>query len=177
MRVTESSIASNFLYNIGETNQRITQEQTELATGKSVNTVSDNPQAANTILRLKVAYQQQQPVSAKQHNGSIAGSSDGIGIGQLHQYHDKLERSYGPGDERIAEQCRSADVCRSGGPASRQRLSISPTRSRTESIFSAARTRCSSLLRLQRMIRPSPQIRTASLDRFKFPSTKASTRS
>ncbi len=53
MRVTESSIASSFLFNIGETNQRITQEQTELATGKSVNTVSDNPQAANTILRLK----------------------------------------------------------------------------------------------------------------------------
>jgi len=53
MRVTESSIATNFLFNIGETNQRITQEQTELATGKRVNTVSDNPEAANTILRLK----------------------------------------------------------------------------------------------------------------------------
>ncbi len=53
MRVTESSIASNFLYNIGETNGRITQEQTELASGKSVNKVSDNPQATSTILRLK----------------------------------------------------------------------------------------------------------------------------
>ncbi len=53
MRVTESSIASSFLYNINETNERITQEQTELATGKAVNKVSDNPQATGTILQLK----------------------------------------------------------------------------------------------------------------------------
>ncbi len=53
MRVTESSIASSFLNNVNETRERISQEQTELATGKSVNTVSDNPQATSTILQLK----------------------------------------------------------------------------------------------------------------------------
>ena len=53
MRVTESNIASNFLININETRERITQEQSQLASGKRVLKVSDDPQATNTILRLK----------------------------------------------------------------------------------------------------------------------------
>jgi len=83
MRVTESSIASSFLFNIGETNQRITQEQTELATGKSVNTVSDNPQAANTILRLKALVSnnnqfQQNNTAAQSRAQAMESAMDGF---------------------------------------------------------------------------------------------------
>ena len=53
MRVTESNIAANFLNNINQTRERITVEQAQLATGKRVTKVSDDPQATDSILRLK----------------------------------------------------------------------------------------------------------------------------
>jgi flagellar hook-associated protein 3 FlgL len=53
MRVTESGIASNFLSSINRTRERINQEQSQLASGKRVLKVSDDPQAADAILRLK----------------------------------------------------------------------------------------------------------------------------
>lgn len=53
MRVTESSIASNFLNDINRTRERIMQAQSQLASGKRVLKVSDDPQAADAILRLK----------------------------------------------------------------------------------------------------------------------------
>ncbi len=53
MRVTESSIATNFLFNVNKSRERITQLQTQLASGKRVLKASDDPQAADSILRLK----------------------------------------------------------------------------------------------------------------------------
>lgn len=53
MRVTESGIASNFLNSINRTRERITQAQSQLASGKRVLKVSDDPQAVDAILRLK----------------------------------------------------------------------------------------------------------------------------
>jgi len=53
MRITQTTIASTFLNNINDTRERINDEQTELASGKRVMKVSDDPVATNTILRLK----------------------------------------------------------------------------------------------------------------------------
>jgi len=53
MRITQSTVASTFLNNINDTRERINEEQIELASGKRVNKVSDDPVATNTILRLK----------------------------------------------------------------------------------------------------------------------------
>lgn len=52
MRVTEGSIAANFLFNVNKNRERITQLQTELASGKRVLKASDDPQAVDSILRL-----------------------------------------------------------------------------------------------------------------------------
>ncbi|MDH3252677.1 MAG: flagellar hook-associated protein FlgL [Ignavibacteria bacterium] len=52
MRVTEGTIASNFLFNVNKSRERIVQLQSQLATGRRVLRPSDDPQAADTILRL-----------------------------------------------------------------------------------------------------------------------------
>ncbi len=52
MRVTESTIATNFLFNVNKSRERIVQLQSQLATGKRVLRPSDDPQAADIILRL-----------------------------------------------------------------------------------------------------------------------------
>jgi flagellar hook-associated protein 3 FlgL len=53
MRVTETNIADSFLNSVNKNRERIVQLQTQLATGKRVNKSSDDPQAAESILRLK----------------------------------------------------------------------------------------------------------------------------
>ncbi len=78
MRITESSIATTFLNNIDKTRERITQDQAELATGKRVLKVSDDPQATNTILRLKAFLSnngQYQKNSAQAQTQAQAGES------------------------------------------------------------------------------------------------------
>jgi flagellar hook-associated protein 3 FlgL len=52
MRVTEHVIANNYLLSVNRTREQIVKLQTELATGKRVLKSSDNPQAADVILRL-----------------------------------------------------------------------------------------------------------------------------
>jgi len=53
MRVTENSIAANYLNSLNKTRERMVQLQTELATGKRVQKPSDDPQAAGAILRIQ----------------------------------------------------------------------------------------------------------------------------
>jgi len=55
MRVTESTIAANFLANLNRSRARIVQLQSQLATGKRVLKPSDDPLATGTILRLNDA--------------------------------------------------------------------------------------------------------------------------
>lgn len=53
MRVTEGSISSTYLFSVGKTRERMMLLQAQLAGGKKVTKASDDPQATDTILRLK----------------------------------------------------------------------------------------------------------------------------
>jgi len=55
MRITQTQIVSDFLYNLNNTQNRISQLQTQLSTGQRVNVPSDDPEAADMILRLNVS--------------------------------------------------------------------------------------------------------------------------
>jgi flagellar hook-associated protein 3 FlgL len=52
MRVTEHVVANNYIFSVNRTREQIVKLQTELATGKRVLKASDDPQAADVILRL-----------------------------------------------------------------------------------------------------------------------------
>ncbi len=52
MRITEGTIASGYLSTVNRTRERIVRLQNQLATGKLIQSASDDPQAADTILRL-----------------------------------------------------------------------------------------------------------------------------
>ncbi len=52
MRITESRIASDFLYNVNNARERINTLQNQLSSGTRVNAPSDDPEAADLILRL-----------------------------------------------------------------------------------------------------------------------------
>ena len=64
MRVTEGSLADRYLASIGNTKERMTVLQTQLATGKRVTKVSDDPQGTNSILRLKTLIADNEQFSA-----------------------------------------------------------------------------------------------------------------
>ncbi|MFA6540345.1 MAG: flagellin [Bacteroidota bacterium] len=53
MRITEGTFASGFLSTVNRSRERIVKLQTQLASGKLIQKPSDDPQAADTILRLK----------------------------------------------------------------------------------------------------------------------------
>ena len=53
MRITETAVASNLLENIRRTRERLTRTHFELSTGKKVNTVSDDPYVAESIMKLR----------------------------------------------------------------------------------------------------------------------------
>jgi flagellar hook-associated protein 3 FlgL len=52
MRITQGTFASGYLTTINRTRERIVSLQNQLATGKMIQTASEDPQAADTILRL-----------------------------------------------------------------------------------------------------------------------------
>ncbi len=53
MRVTELTVIKNLIDNINKTRERINEIQLKIATGKSINTVSDDPYIANSVMNLK----------------------------------------------------------------------------------------------------------------------------
>jgi len=55
MRITESRIAADFLFNVNNTQQRINEYQNQLSSGIRVNEPSDDPEAADLILRLNAS--------------------------------------------------------------------------------------------------------------------------
>jgi len=55
MRITQGRIVADFLYNLNNTQNRISQLQTQLSTGRRVNVPSDDPEAADMILRLNAS--------------------------------------------------------------------------------------------------------------------------
>jgi flagellar hook-associated protein 3 FlgL len=64
MRITESRITSDFLYNINNTQQRINEYQNQLASGVRVNEPSDDPEAADMILRLNTSIARNEQFSS-----------------------------------------------------------------------------------------------------------------
>ncbi|HTO93210.1 MAG TPA: flagellar hook-associated protein FlgL [Bacteroidota bacterium] len=55
MRITQSRIVADFLYNLNNTQNRINTLQTQLSSGQRVNVPSDDPEAADMILRLNAS--------------------------------------------------------------------------------------------------------------------------
>jgi flagellar hook-associated protein 3 FlgL len=53
MRITELTVIKNLIDNIDKTREKINQVQLKIATGKEINTVSDDPYIANSIMNLK----------------------------------------------------------------------------------------------------------------------------
>ncbi len=78
MRVTESTIASNFLFNVNRTRERIVQLQSQLASGKRVLKASDDPEAADTILRLNASIARNEQFDKNVSHGiSLVEASEG----------------------------------------------------------------------------------------------------
>ncbi len=79
MRITESMIAGDFLYSVNKGRERISTLQSDLATGKHVRTVSDDPTASEVILRLNASLdrnnQYQKNVTDGQGSVSAAAAS------------------------------------------------------------------------------------------------------
>lgn len=53
MRITELTVIKNLIANINGARERVNQTQLKIASGKEINTVSDNPYIANSIINLK----------------------------------------------------------------------------------------------------------------------------
>jgi len=52
MRITQSMLYNNFLYNLNNVNSQLYTTQTQMASGKSINNLSDNPIALSQVLSL-----------------------------------------------------------------------------------------------------------------------------
>lgn len=83
MRITESTIAGNYLYNLGQTRERIVKLQTQLAGGKQVLKASDNPQAADTILRLTESMNQREQYIKNAVDAQGASDTTSTTLGQF----------------------------------------------------------------------------------------------
>jgi len=53
MRVTELTVIKNLIENINKTRERLNETQLKIATGKNINTVSDDPYVANSVMNLR----------------------------------------------------------------------------------------------------------------------------
>ncbi|KAB2925976.1 MAG: hypothetical protein F9K22_01405 [Bacteroidetes bacterium] len=83
MRITEGTIASNYLFNVGKTRDRIVQLQSQLASTKRVLRASDDPQAADTILRLTESLRKQEQYAANAAEGLGMADTTAVTLGQF----------------------------------------------------------------------------------------------
>ncbi len=83
MRITEGTIAGNYLYNLGQTRERIVKLQTQLASGKQVLKASDNPQSADTILRLTDSMKQREQYIKNAVDAQGAADTSSTTLGQF----------------------------------------------------------------------------------------------
>lgn len=83
MRITEGTIAGNYLYNLGQTRERIVKLQTQLASGKQVLKASDNPQSADTILRLTESMKQREQYVKNAIDAQGAADTTSTTLGQF----------------------------------------------------------------------------------------------
>ena len=99
IRVTESTVTANYLSNVNQTRARIVQLQGQLASGKRVNVSSDDPSAADTILRLNGAIarseQYEKNVTDGQSMVDTTGSSLNDFVNHLIEIKEILVRAKG----------------------------------------------------------------------------------
>ncbi|HTY60011.1 MAG TPA: flagellar hook-associated protein FlgL [Bacteroidota bacterium] len=86
MRITEARIANDFLYNVNNTQERINEYQNQLSSGTRVNEPSDDPEAADMIMRLNATLGRNEQFSSNVGAGQsmLSNSADALdGIGQI----------------------------------------------------------------------------------------------
>ena len=83
MRVTEGSIAQNYLYTVGKTRERIVKLQTQLASGVKVSKSSDDPQATDTILRLTESKNLREKYKNNASEGQGFADTTAVTLGQF----------------------------------------------------------------------------------------------
>jgi len=88
MRITEGRIASDFLYSVNNTREQINDLQNQLASGKRVNEPSDDPEAADMILRLSASLDRNEQYTRNVTDGQsmLSSAADALdGVQQLLQ--------------------------------------------------------------------------------------------
>jgi flagellar hook-associated protein 3 FlgL len=83
MRITEGTIAGNYLYTVGRTRERIIQLQTQLASGKQVLKASDDPQAADTVMRLNESLSVREQFHRNALEGQGISDTTSMTLGQF----------------------------------------------------------------------------------------------
>jgi len=83
MRVTEGFIAQKYLYTVGKTRERIVKLQTQLASGIKVSKSSDDPQAADTILRLTESKNLREKYKNNAAEGQGFADTTSVTLGQF----------------------------------------------------------------------------------------------
>lgn len=83
MRITEGTVAGNYLYTVGQTRERIVQLQSQLASGKQILRPSDDPQSADTILRLTESLKQREQYNKNAQEGQGVAETTALTLGQF----------------------------------------------------------------------------------------------
>lgn len=83
MRITEGTITGNYLFTVGKTRERIVQLQSQLASGKQVLKPSDDPQAADTIMRLSESLKRRGQYQKNAQEGQGIADTTAMTLGQF----------------------------------------------------------------------------------------------
>ncbi|NUN69080.1 MAG: hypothetical protein HUU02_05165 [Bacteroidetes bacterium] len=83
MRITEGTIAGNYLYAVGRSRERIVQLQTQLASGKKILKSSDDPQVAGSVMRLSESLKQRQQFYNNAIEGQGVADTTAMTLGQF----------------------------------------------------------------------------------------------
>ncbi len=83
MRITEGTFASGYLSTVNRTRERIVRLQNQLATGKLIQTASEDPQAADTILRLTETKKLREQYRNNAIEGQGIAETTAVTLGQI----------------------------------------------------------------------------------------------
>ncbi len=83
MRITEGTFASGYLSTVNKTRERIVRLQNQLATGKLIQTASDDPQAADMILRLTESKKLKEQYKNNAIEGQGIADTTATALGQI----------------------------------------------------------------------------------------------
>ena len=91
MRITDSRITNDFLYNVNNTRSRINDLQNQLASGQRVNAPSDDPEAADMILRLNTTIARNEQFASNIGSGQSMLSSTTDALNSIQQIIGQLQ--------------------------------------------------------------------------------------